>query len=91
MKKTVSICASLIMLVAISFSFKAPVTAPDKITICHMPPGNQANCQEISISLEALNTHIDHHGDALVCHSPETESFYVALSRRTGLTLYTSY
>ena len=35
-----------------------------KITICHMPPGNPTNIQEISIGLSALQAHLDH-GDVL--------------------------
>ena len=34
-----------------------------KVTICHFPPGNPANYQVITISKNALNTHIDHHDD----------------------------
>ena len=44
----------------------------DKITICHVPPGNPGNCHEITISLNALQTHLNH-GDMLYC---ENESDY---------------
>lgn len=44
----------------------------NKITICHVPPGNPSNCHEITISLNALQTHLNH-GDMLYC---ENESDY---------------
>ncbi len=40
----------------------------DKITICHVPPGNADNCHEITISKNALQTHLNH-GDRLFCKS----------------------
>ena len=36
---------------------------PKKIIICHFPPGNPENYQTISISLNALKTHVTHHHD----------------------------
>jgi len=48
----------------------------DKITICHIPPGDPNNPQTIEISEKALQTHIQKHGDtlgpceALVCVPP---------------------
>lgn len=36
-----------------------------KITICHIPPGNPANMHEITISVNALQAHLDH-GD-IIC------------------------
>jgi len=35
----------------------------DKVTICHYPPGNPANVQTITISVNALDTHLMLHGD----------------------------
>jgi hypothetical protein len=46
-----------------------------KISICHTPPGNPANCHEIIVSINALQAHLDH-GDALVCHHEEELQFY---------------
>ena len=34
-----------------------------KVTICHLPPGNPDNYQTITISTNALETHIEHHDD----------------------------
>ncbi|MBB3123012.1 MULTISPECIES: hypothetical protein [Mesoflavibacter] len=31
-----------------------------KITICHVPPGNPGNMHKITISYNALQTHLDH-------------------------------
>jgi len=33
-----------------------------KVYICHLPPGNPPNVQTISISINALNTHVPNHG-----------------------------
>ena len=50
-----------------------------KVNICHFPPGNTANVQQINISTSALSTHLTHHDDAfqingvcppLVCPPP---------------------
>ena len=45
-----------------------PLTAQakgEKVTICHIPPGNPANAHTITISVSALQTHIDQHGDTV--------------------------
>lgn len=34
-----------------------------KVTICHIPPGNPGNVHTITISVNALKTHVDHHDD----------------------------
>lgn len=49
----------------------------NKITICHIPPGNINNCHEITISMSALQTHLDH-GDKLFCNN---ESEYIEYLR----------
>lgn len=36
-----------------------------KITICHIPPGNPGNMHQITISVNALQAHLDH-GD-IIC------------------------
>jgi hypothetical protein len=35
----------------------------DKITICHIPPGNPENAHTITIAVSALETHLTQHGD----------------------------
>ena len=37
----------------------------EKVTICHIPPGNPANAHSITISVSALQTHLDQHGDSI--------------------------
>lgn len=53
--------------VALFSSFK---TSNNKITICHIPPGNPGNCHEITISVNALDAHLDH-GDTFYCDNED--------------------
>lgn len=64
-------------LTAIAFIFLG-FSQDDKITICHMPPGNPDNCQQITISTNALQTHLDH-GDRLFCYDKEKYNDYLKL------------
>ena len=51
----------------------APMNAagPEKVTICHLPPGNPANAQTITIGAAAVNAHLTQHGDYLgACIAP---------------------
>jgi hypothetical protein len=38
----------------------------DKVTICHVPPGNPSNAHLITVSKNALQAHLDH-GDSWKC------------------------
>jgi hypothetical protein len=76
-----------IFLSIFTFGFKPAGVTPDKITICHMPPGNPSNCQEITISLQAFEAHMDHHDDALVCYEEDAYEFYQALAKKSELRL----
>lgn len=63
--------AGIFIFSVISFGFvefhkETPLS--QKITICHVPPGNPDNCHEIRISTNALQAHLNH-GDRLVCNS----------------------
>lgn len=49
-----------------SFNSNNTSNSNDTVTICHVPPGNPGNCHEITISVNALQTHLDH-GDKLFC------------------------
>ena len=92
MKKTILKSLSIFALSVLCFGFTAKTTTnPDKITICHIPPGNPGNCQEITISVKALDTHIDHHGDQLICHDQQEIHFYKLVSLKTGLNLITAF
>ncbi len=86
MKKSILI-ASLAVLITLGYSFKGGPVLKEltKITICHIPPGNEANCHEITISMNAFNQHITHHGDALICHDPAEVDEYVRLGNLHGL------
>jgi hypothetical protein len=53
--------AALIVLLFGSFR-----SASNKITICHIPPGNPGNCHEICISVNALAAHLSHN-DTFYC------------------------
>lgn len=75
----------------VCFGFTPASVTPDKITICHIPPGNADNCQEITISVNALETHMDHHDDALVCYNQDEHEFYKILSVKTGMNLKTVF
>lgn len=46
---------------------------PQKILVCHVPPGNPDNWHTICISENAVQTHQDHHGDAIGATCEEIE------------------
>ncbi len=62
MKKTylVMILAAAAAILGAAVAAAAPLP---KVTICHIPPGNPANWHTITISQNALQKHIDLHGD----------------------------
>ncbi|MEW6467727.1 MAG: hypothetical protein AB1458_02320 [Bacteroidota bacterium] len=45
-------------------------TNNNKVTICHIPPGNPGNCHEITISINALPAHLGHN-DTFYCTSEQ--------------------
>ena len=52
-----------IMLVTIA---PAPVqSGEEKVTICHIPPGNPANAHTIVVAAPAVPAHVELHGDTL--------------------------
>lgn len=55
----------------------------DKITICHMPPGNPDNCHQITISTNALQPHLDH-GDRLFCYEEARYTEYLKMVDYNG-------
>lgn len=66
MSNLVKIAFAAIVCSFIFFSF-----IPQKeISVCHVPPGNPGNCHEITISVNALDAHLDH-GDLVFCHDRE--------------------
>jgi hypothetical protein len=56
-----------VLVVAILAGFvgvEAPAQAQaEKVTICHIPPGNPENAHTITISVNALPAHVEQHGD----------------------------
>ena len=44
---------------------EAPVQDQEKVTICHIPPGNPDNAHTITISIRALPAHQEQHGDKI--------------------------
>jgi hypothetical protein len=68
------VIAFIFIFAAISFGFKTPTT-PAEITICHTPPGNPGNCHEITVSINALEAHLNH-GDNLICHKQDDLGAY---------------
>jgi len=50
----------------------AEAAGTNKVTICHIPPGNPANSHSITISESAWPAHRDNHGDYMgVCDGDE--------------------
>lgn len=50
----------------------------EKVTICHVPPGNPNNAYPITISINALNAHLAH-GDVIGdCSSPDEKQVRVS-------------
>lgn len=72
LRSTFAIAAVLIFF---AFGFKNAGVIPEKITICHTPPGNPGNCQSISVSIDALQAHLDH-GDNLICDNEDDLDAY---------------
>lgn len=73
----IKVIMSIILIAGLSFAFNVSTT-PSKITICHVPPGNPDNCQEITVSLNALEAHLDH-GDDMICNNETELEGYVKL------------
>lgn len=44
---------------------KALGAAEDKVTICHIPPGNPANAHTIVVGASAVPAHLANHGDSV--------------------------
>ena len=37
----------------------------EKVTICHIPPGNPANAHTITVGAPAVEAHVTQHGDSI--------------------------
>ena len=73
------VIALVILMTGLFLGFRTNAN-PSKITVCHKPPGNVANCHEISVSMNALQAHLDH-GDDLVCHEEMELAVYSSIYR----------
>ncbi len=71
------VIAVVLLLSGLSLGFNSKA-APAKITVCHTPPGNVENCHEISVSLNALQAHLNH-GDDMVCHNASELDEYIKI------------
>ncbi len=55
----------LTLLAVLAFLGATAAQAGPKVTICHFPPGNPANWHTITISENAVQTHLNRHGDLI--------------------------
>lgn len=60
-KLTALIAAMSVLTAVTSITANA---SPDKVVICHVPPGNPNNKHSIEISMAALTPHLEH-GDSI--------------------------
>jgi len=90
MKKSLLIFCSISMLCFLALGFTSP-EEKKKVTICHIPPGNPDNCHEITICIEAIDNHMNHHGDSFICNYPEDEPLLQQLSKVTGIPVKKNY
>jgi hypothetical protein len=55
-----------VVLVMLATIAPAPAqSGEDKVTICHIPPGNPANAHTIVVAAAAVPAHVQLHGDTL--------------------------
>ena len=54
-----------VLLLGLVWLATSALAAGDKVTICHIPPGNPENVQIIDVSTFAPQKHIDRHGDLI--------------------------
>ena len=54
-------CAAMFLAVSLSTVNAAP---GDKVTVCHIPPGNPGNAHAIEVGESSVAAHLDH-GDTL--------------------------
>lgn len=78
MKNLTAVSIIMVFAAILSLSFTAPAPM-NKVTVCHIPPGNPGNCHEIEVSMNALDAHLAH-GDNLVCHDEEEYPEYVQIA-----------
>jgi hypothetical protein len=68
--KKIRLLILLIILIAMLLPTSAMASPEDKVTVCHVPPGNPANAHTIVIGASAFDAHFAH-GDTLgECEQP---------------------
>ena len=60
----------------VSLFVSAAMAQSVRVEICHIPPGNPANAHTITISENAVQSHLDH-GDSLGEHGEHSHSFSI--------------
>jgi hypothetical protein len=63
----------VLVVIAALAALAANTMAANKVTVCHRPPGNQANYTEIVVGQAAMQTHLNH-GDTLGACPPSPSS-----------------
>jgi hypothetical protein len=75
MKHTPRISLPILFLMWLFGSYGSAAFAGNKLTICHIPPGNPDNAHSITISASALPAHMAH-GDSLgECGSDDSPTY----------------
>jgi hypothetical protein len=66
----VAMVVTIVVVAASSLANTALAQSGNKVTICHIPPGNPANAQTITEGAPSTPGHIRNHGDYLGACSP---------------------
>jgi hypothetical protein len=91
--KNLKFAGLLVFLLLLPFAL-AQSNGNDKITICHIPPGNPDNAHSITISESAVPAHLAHGDNRGECNNqvlPEFSALGFALASLGGLGGYTFY
>lgn len=67
--KSLKLLLTVLLLVTYSFISYSEPDAGEKVTICHIPPGNPSNAHEITVSINAMPAHMAH-GDQIGACDP---------------------
>ena len=59
------ILGAAVFLIALAFGSAPAQSGEEKVTICHIPPGNPDNRHTITISISAWPAHESLHGDTM--------------------------
>ena len=59
--KSVTVLLTLLALLGASAVYDHQLTAAEKVVICHVPPGNPAAAQTLTVGAPAAEAHLDKH------------------------------